>query len=639
MPTYLIEGRKIKTEQPLSEAEIDEIASSFKGAAPAAGPVTPAAPSVAERIKQQTDLIRQQPQQGQQALANFRQQMGQGTIENLPAIASMGAPILATAALGPLSVPAAVGLGVVGGMTGEAARQGFQNEPFSVQKIGQEGLLSAAGEGIGQVLSRGIPAAVRTAKGILGVGEEAPRATFPLSERQIAQQTAQSMGVNIPASRVGGELTQLFEGVSRAGFGQGTFTAAEERLGQAMRKEVDSIVSRITSQPMQDIEVGQAVKKSLETAETEVKKAVAPFYNEVIPARGQNVPVDLKALSSEAKQTMSKALSMSQSGKTPLGLEAEDVGLLKQLSDVKSNMSFAEAHELRSSLSAQARKLESKYGPDNDFTRLVKRAVRTVNDQMDTAAESFDPELKSLYKQTSKEYRDAMSTLFDKTVVQLLNKNPEKLGDAVAASGNVTEALKIRQALALAKQKNVTGVQNLEDNLLRGYVQQITKGFQGDLSDFVTLGDKLRDPKFKRTFNVMMQINPEVRGNVEKLIRAARVASDGSKPSMLGGGSIAAATVSSAMATGLATGGAEAAIASGMGGLAILGAVQGAMARILVSPLATNTLLRAEQALQSGNTAKAVKILQESDAIQRIIGQSVARTEPVEQGVMGVPPR
>lgn len=572
------------------------------------------------------------------AQEQFDAQMRRGVVQNLPAIAGIGLPVAATIASGPLAPVTLAGLGIAGSMAGETSRQMLEKEPISVQKIGQEGLLGAFGEGVGKLIEKGVPAVVRGAKGVFGVGEEAPRAAIPLAERQMAQQTVQRLGESIPASRVGGELAQLFEGVSRAGVGQGSFKAAEERIGQAMNKELNNIITNVTSRPMTDVQVGEALKKTLEAAETEVKKAVAPFYTQVIPSRGANVPVDLSVLNKEAQATLTKAMSMSRSGRTPLGLEAEDVGLLRMLSDVKPNMTFAEAHELRSNLLSQSRKLESKYGPDNEFTRLVKGAVKTVNNQMDTAAEAFDPQLKQLYRETSKQYKDAMSTLFDKTIVQLLNKNPEKVGDAIAQSGNVTEALKVRQALALASRNNVAGTKELEENLLRGYLQNISKGFNNDLTDFVALGDKLRDPKFKRTFNVVMQINPAVRGNVEKLIRAARVAADESKPSMLGGGSVAAATTSAAVLPVLAAGGGAAAAAStGMGALAALGLSQAVLAKVLTSPSATNTLLAAEKAFQSGAPAKAAEIINNSKTIQRIIAQTAVRTEPIEQGLLGMP--
>lgn len=638
---YVINNQEVLTDRELTDAEIDEIAADIGG--------TPLADNQSEaetrRLASKTEVKTDRNQSPLSSMVNeamdkqrqFEAQFRQGAVENLPAIAGIGLPVAATAISGPLAPVALAGLGIMGSMAGETSRQQLQGEDFNISKIGQEGLLGAVGEGVGKALQVGVPASIRSVKNLFGVGGEAPRAALPLAERQLAQETAQRLGESIPASRIGGEVAQLFEGVSRAGVGQGSFTAAESRLGDALNKEVRRIIDNVTSSPMSDVETGQALKITLESAEKAIKDTVAPFYNTVIPTRGQNIPVDMTALSKEAKEALNKSLAMSQSGRTPLGLEAEDVGLLKQLADVKSNMSFAEAHELRSTLLAQSRKLESKYGPDNDFSRLVKGAIKTVNNQMDTAAEAFDPELKSLYKETSKQYREAMSTLFDKTVVQLLNKNPEKVGDALGASGNVTEALKVRQALALAAKNNVAGVQKLEENLLRGYLQQVTKGFDGNLSDFVTLGDKLRDPKFKRTFNVMMQMNPAVRGNVEKLIRTARVAQDTSKPSMLGGGSIAAATFSAAaLPAFVAGGGADVAAGAGVNALAALGFSQAVMARVLTSPLATNTLLAAERAFQSGKYAKAAEIIQNSQTIQRIIGQSLARTEPVAQGVVGI---
>lgn len=64
MPTYLIEGKKVKTEAPLSDAEIDEIAASIKGSAPVpqdkpaeAAPASPAASAEAQPVSMMEQMF------------------------------------------------------------------------------------------------------------------------------------------------------------------------------------------------------------------------------------------------------------------------------------------------------------------------------------------------------------------------------------------------------------------------------------------------------------------------------------------------------------------------------------------------------------------------------------------------------
>lgn len=111
MPTYLIEGKKIKAEKPLSEAEIDEIAASFK--APEAAPEIPQrrAPSLADigdratGFRAQVEETGMTPEERQQAVRTGATFAGgllvgpalgglvRGAATALPALQRVAAPI------------------------------------------------------------------------------------------------------------------------------------------------------------------------------------------------------------------------------------------------------------------------------------------------------------------------------------------------------------------------------------------------------------------------------------------------------------------------------------------------------------------------------------------------------------------
>jgi len=157
MPTYTINGRKFTSEQPLSDADLEELASS-QGITP-----PQAAPSMAR-------------------------QLGSAFVEQLPAIGAVAAPVAATLATGGIGLPVALGTAGAGAAAGETLKQMIQGrtEP-DVARIGQEAALGVAGEGFGQALVPAIRGAVGLTKGVLGLPQQTARQLATLEERQVAQ--------------------------------------------------------------------------------------------------------------------------------------------------------------------------------------------------------------------------------------------------------------------------------------------------------------------------------------------------------------------------------------------------------------------------------------------------------------------
>ena len=602
MPTYTINGRKFTSENPLSDADLEELAAS-------AGITPPAAqPSMAQRL-------------------------GSAFVEQLPALGAVAAPVATTLATGGIGLPVALGTAGVGAAAGETLKQMIQGrtEP-DVARIGQEAALGVAGEGFGQALVPVVRGAANLAKGVLGLPQQTARQLASLEERQAAQQLLQRQGATLSAGQVGGTTSQLFEGITRAGLGEGAFASNQKAIGTALQNEKNAIVNSIGDVNLDAVEAGKLLTTTLDAAGDAFSTKIAPFYDRVLDKKGAAVVVDTQPVAAAANKVVTEARQLSQTGKTAVALDPDDLAQLNRLADTTSIMSFRQAHEFRSALLRQSRILETKYGQGTPLTRTINEAIDTINKQMDSAAQTMNPQLQKEYRAVSAEYKRAMSTLYDESLVKLLQKNPEKIGDAIGQSGNMTEALKVKKALRFAKEQGIEGTDKVFDNFLSGYLQSVFKSTGDDAASFTRLGDKLAsDQKFNRTFYTVLADKPVVKENIKNLISASKIAERENKPTIL---------------SGLFGTGAQGAIVTGAGAAALgtpadiiaqIALAQAASGSILTNKAVTNTLLRAEKIAQQAGTTKAYDYLSKSKVIQRFLGQEVTRTQPVSEGLLGVP--
>jgi hypothetical protein len=602
MPTYTINGRKFTSEQPLSDADLEELAAS-QGITPPT-----ATPSIARQV-------------------------GNAFVEQLPAIGAVAAPVATTLATGGIGLPVALGTAGVGAAAGETLKQMIQGQQQpDVARIGQEAALGVAGEGLGQAIVPLARGAVGLAKGVLGLPQQTARQLASLEERQLAQQLLERQDATLSTGQVGGPVSQLFEGLSRAGLGEGAFAANQRAIGTALQNEKNTLVAGIGDVNVDAVEAGKLLNTTLDAAGTAFAEKIAPFYDRVLDKRGAQVFVDTKPVADAANNIVKQARALSESGKTAVTLDPEDLAQLNRFADTANTMSFRQAHEFRSGLLRQARILETKYGPSTPLAKTVNEAIDTVNKQMDSAAQQFNPQVQKEYRAVSAEYKRAMSTLYDETLVKLLEKNPEKVGDAIGQSGNMTEALKVKKALRFAKEQGIKGTDDIFDNFLAGYLQSVFKSTGDEAASFARLGDKLaNDPKFNRTFYTVLADKPVVKENIKNLINAAKIAERENKPSILGG------FVGTGAQGALVTGAGAAALGTPAEIIAQVGLAQALTGKILTNKSATNALLRAEEIAQKFGQTRAYDYLSKSKALQRLTGQEVTRTQPVSEGLLSIP--
>jgi hypothetical protein len=602
MPTYTINGRKFTSQEPLSDADLEELATS-------AGIAPPAAPP------------------------SRMQQLGSAFVEQLPAIGAMAAPVAATLATGGIGLPVALGTAGAGAAAGETLKQMIQGqEQPNIPRIGQEAALGVAGEGFGQALVPAIRGAVGLTKGVLGLPQQTARQLATLEERQAAQQLLQQQGATLSAGQVGGPASQLFEGLSRAGLGEGAFAANQKAIGTALQNEKNAIVNSIGDANLDAVEAGKLLTTTLDDAGTVFSNKIAPFYERILDKKGKAVLVDTQPVADAAAKIVNEAKALSKSGKTAVDLDPDDLAQLTRLSDTANTMTFSQAHDFRSKLLRQARILETKYGQGTPLANTVNDAIATVNKQMDAASLEMNPQLLKEYRAVSAEYKRAMGTLYDETLVKLLQKNPEKIGDAIGQSGNMTEALKVKKALRFAKEQGIKGTDEIFDNFLSGYLQSTFKSTGDEIGSFARLGDKLAsDPRFNRTFYTVLADKPVVKENIKNLISAAKIAERENKPTILSG------IFGTGAQGAIVTGAGAAALGTPVDIIAQIAAAQAGGASILTNKAVTNTLLRAEELAQKVGQTKAYEYLSQSKVIQRFLGQEAVRTTPISQGLLNIP--
>jgi hypothetical protein len=602
MPTYTINGRKFTSQEPLSDSDLEELAAS-SGITPPAP-----APSIAQRL-------------------------GSAFVEQLPAIGAMAAPVAATLATGGIGLPVALGTAGAGAAAGETLKQMIQGqEQPNIPRIGQEAALGVAGEGLGQAIVPAIRGAVGLTKGVLGLPQQTARQLATLEERQAAQQLLQQQGATLSAGQVGGPASQLFEGLSRAGLGEGAFAANQKAIGTALQNEKNAIVNSIGDANLDAVEAGKLLTTTLDDAGTVFSNKIAPFYERILNKKGTAVLVDTQPVANAAAKIVDEAKALSKSGKTAVALDPDDLAQLTRLSDTGNTMTFSQAHDFRSKLLRQARILETKYGQGTPLANTVNDAIATVNKQMDAASLEMNPQLLKEYRAVSAEYKRAMGTLYDETLVKLLQKNPEKIGDAIGQSGNMTEALKVKKALRFAKEQGIKGTDEIFDNFLSGYLQSTFKSTGDEIGSFARLGDKLAsDPRFNRTFYTVLADKPVVKENIKNLISAAKIAERENKPTILSG------VFGTGAQGAIVTGAGAAALGTPVDIIAQIAAAQAAGASILTNKAVTNTLLRAEELAQKVGQTKAYEYLSQSKVIQRFLGQEGVRTTPISQGLLNIP--
>lgn len=498
--------------------------------------------------------VRQQP--------GFLSQFGQATLQSLPEIGGLvggiAGAMLTRSPIGAQSAAAAgrtaltsLGRGLtgtgVGTVAGTAVKQqvdAILDRPQPLGKALAEQLSNAATnvalDAAGNLLFNLAGKAYKVGKDRLP--------SFGLFERGIKEQDLKSQVQRLLETEGGGltryqvsqgPIASVAESIGRAGvFGRTLFTQLEEANLKALRNARDNVLDEVSSRFVSDIDAGASYKDIISNGQDALSAAVKPFYENLAGARpgvaaaalriagDSGLPVSTRGIAESARNQLSRAEAISKTGDPNLSLGSEVVTELKRLSEIKDNISFAEAHDFRSKLGARLRAIRDEFGPNSPQVALLSKTMKDIDSAMDSAASSLNPALKAQYDETSKFYREGINELFPKTLAKLNRTTAERLGETVFKSGNVSEVLDFYKSLDRAKKLNPElDTAAVRESIQRGYLSSLIgeEGADVSVGSLLNLGKKLQeDKKFKRTFDAAL--DPSVRNNVELLANAARIA-------------------------------------------------------------------------------------------------------------------
>jgi len=399
--------------------------------------------------------------------------------------------------------------------------------------------------------------------------------------------------------------------------GKGVFAELEEANTAALKSKRDKILNEISPKIVDDVEAGANYKDAIKDAQSQLSVAANDAYR-VITDAGKNVSVNVGSIANQAKARLKEAADISVSGSPKIALSDSVVAKLREISDLKENITFSQAHQFRSDLNAQLRAVKSEFGANDPVVAVLTQNIKAIGDAMDSAASSLNPRLKKAYDETSAFYRESITELFPEALAKLNNKTAERVGESIFAKGNVTEIEDFYKSLERAKTINPNlDVNSVKSNLQRGYISGLIGAEGGDtaISSLLALEKNLKDKKFLRTFNTAVD-NEKIKDNLLLLVNAAKLSQQ--KPNNAFSLAISSAQANSAqavllLATGYASGSGELGVfgtAATAGGVLLTPRV---LAKFATSKEGVKKLIAAEQSFgrakaATGNEGKRLAI-------------------------------
>jgi len=552
---------------------------------------------------------------------SFGQQLGRATVQALPEIGGLvgGAlttfgtrnPVLgAEARVGTAGViRGLVGTGA-GALTGTATKQqieAFQGKSQPLTKQFAEQLSNTINEvtidAAGNVVFKLGGSLFKIAKAKLpSLGLFATKAPPDIEIKRQVQTLLEEEGLGgltrfqvKPSSTSG-----VIESIGRGGIaGKGTFAKLEEANTKALQNKRDKVLNEFNPKIIDDVEAGKSYKEAIKDAQSGLSFAAEEAYG-VIERAGKNVSVDVSPIANDALATLKEAADISKSGTPNISLSDKVVTQLKNISDLKGNITFTQAHKLRSDLNAQLRDVKNEFGANSPLVAVLSQNINAIEQAMDLSASKLNPKLKQAYRETSDFYRESLTELFPESLAKLNNKTVERVGDTIFATGNVTEIEQMYKSLERAQTINPKlNVDEIKGSLQKNYLSGLigTEGQETAVASLLSLDKKLQDKKFRRTFDAAIP-DEKIRANIETLVNAARLSQ--AKPQNTFSLALASAQADSAQKVllGITVGASAASVIGLVGTVLSAGGIlltPLALAKFATSKNGVRQLLKAEQ--------------------------------------------
>lgn len=549
--------------------------------------------------------------------------------ETLPMVGS----IAATAMAPEVGIPARMALSGLGAGVGTLGKQAI--ETFGLQRPWQPGqaipeiagqmAMGAGAEGFGQLVGRGLSKAgsmLAETPLVRGLFSKATGEAEDLAAKQEVQRMLQRYNATLGIQEAAPQSTlyKVTERISRIGP-----TKAASAKDVEMRNAISSEVSNLADELTTNVLSREATGTGYITAQKEGRSALYKDYGtklENVMDQGGALPVPLRSVQNIAESAIAAAESSLKPGESAANLMGTaGYSEAKSLLALKPELTFKQANEVRSGLLEKQREMEKGTVAYN----IVQKAVNELTKAMDTTAEASSPALKQAYTEMTSGYKQAITELDPKILVNAAKKNPESIADKIIASKSPSEWRETQTMLNRAKSLGVD-TSGLAENVQRAYLEKTFA--DGGITN---VANKLKDKAFAEQFNAVL---PEaVKNRAQVVAKAGQILGERGKAIDLA----TAATLSSA------AGGAVGAVSTGdvqgggMGagaGITALILAPKLAAKIAYSPALTNKLLAASSDAGKGNTAAAaVKLAEMYRQLREPSAQAPAPTQETPSGL------
>jgi len=396
----------------------------------------------------------------------------------------------------------------MGGAAGSLAAETVDPTERPFVRAGESALFGFTGEGVGSALAKG--GAMITPK--LRQGAD------------IAQRELQKFGGTLTKGEASlpGLGTQFAEGVGRSGYsGRGVFKTLDEINENAIQSAKNELLNSISTVRPGDERTGKLFVRAIESGKKAHAEASTVRYAALDAESG--IPVDVSPVRNYFVTLGENLKKIGDVGKTDRGGK-----LIDQLSKVEPNLTFKEAHELRSSLLATSRDLKAS-GQESLALRNVNEAITKVETAMESAAQKVGGDFYQRYQSTNNFYKRGKKAFTNDVTSKLMETNPERIGEYLFRSGNVSEVTQAKASLRQAARQNPSlDWKATFQKMKAGYLdakltgkgmtnveaETVAKNFLKDLSE----------KKFDRTMKAMFS-EPEMKKIQDFAITAMRVSS------------------------------------------------------------------------------------------------------------------
>ena len=207
------------------------------------------------------------------------------------------------------------------------------------------------------------------------------------------------------------------------------------------------------------------------------------------------------------------------------------------LENLPRTLNFQEAHTRLSDLKAIRYEASLKEGISKKELDLFDNAQTIIETQMDNAANALNPTLKSQYDEVTALYREGRTVVdasYLKKAMRVLD--PATIGGMLTADGLTVGIQQVKQLKKLAKEyqeslpknsetRKALGLQeDVMEGIRRGYLENLLKvEGKGGPADLLQLQQKLKDPKFRLTFNEVFKETPAIPKKIDTLLEELNI--------------------------------------------------------------------------------------------------------------------